>query len=236
MIIPGPTWRAYESTTFCATADGVELRIRVGQRTHVARRDAASQWCARPHQEQTRAIGRRHLAERSSTEAVGDGSGPWRVHFERSDDAGRSWSITPPPPGTPAIDVIQPTLLQHVDGRLQAIGRTRQQRLFSTWSTDDGKSWTPLALLDVPNPNSGIDAATLKNGTQMLVCNPSADARTPLSVAVSTDGVTWQRVLDLETEPGEYSYPAIIQTHDGRVHITYTWRRQKIKHVVIEYD
>ena len=48
------------------------------------------------------------------------------------------------------------------------------------------------------------------------------------------DGVAWQAVLVLEREPGEYSYPAVIQTADGRVHVTYTWRRQRIKHVVID--
>jgi predicted neuraminidase len=38
----------------------------------------------------------------------------------------------------------------------------------------------------------------------------------------------------LESEPGEYSYPAVIQAADARVHITYTWRRQRIKHVEID--
>ena len=37
----------------------------------------------------------------------------------------------------------------------------------------------------------------------------------------------------LESEPGEYSYPAVIQTSDGLVHVAYTWKRQRIKHVVI---
>lgn len=174
----------------------------------------------------------------SSTEAVGDGSGPWRVHFERSTDAGRTWTIvTPPPAATPDrsnIDAIQPTLLQHPGGRLQAIGRTREKRLFTTWSSDAGRSWTPLTLLDVPNPNSGVDAVTLADGRHLLVYNPSASARTPLSVAISQDGITWTRLLDLETAPGEYSYPAVIQSRDGHVQITYTWKREKIKHVEVE--
>jgi predicted neuraminidase len=53
-------------------------------------------------------------------------------------------------------------------------------------------------------------------------------------VALSTDGKTWQAALVLESEPGEYSYPAVIQTADGQVHITYTWKRQKVKHVVVD--
>jgi len=34
--------------------------------------------------------------------------------------------------------------------------------------------------------------------------------------------------------PGEYSYPGVIQTSDGLVHIVYTWKRQRIKHVVVD--
>jgi predicted neuraminidase len=58
--------------------------------------------------------------------------------------------------------------------------------------------------------------------------------RTPLNVSVSKDAQAWSAALVLEREPGEYSYPAIIQTKDGLVHITYTWKRQKVKHVVID--
>ena len=64
--------------------------------------------------------------------------------------------------------------------------------------------------------------------------NRSETERTPLNVAISKDGRTWQDILVLEKEPGEYSYPAVIQTKDGMVHITYTWKRRRIKHVVID--
>ena len=53
-------------------------------------------------------------------------------------------------------------------------------------------------------------------------------------VAVSEDGRLWHAALVLESEPGEFSYPAVIQASDGKVHITYTWKRQRIMHVVLD--
>ncbi len=160
----------------------------------------------------------------------------WRVHFEHTVDAGVSWTATEPlvsAEGT-RIDAIQPSLLVHPGGRLQAVGRTRSLRLFETWSADGGRTWTSLLLNALPNPNAGIDAVTLRDGRHLLVYNHTSQGRTPLNVSLSRDGTTWEAALVLEKEPGEYSYPAVIQTSDGLVHVTYTWRRQLIKHVVID--
>ena len=132
------------------------------------------------------------------------------------------------------IDAIQPSILMHGGGRLQAIGRTRSGRVFETWSADGGQTWTPVTLTELPNPSAGTDAVTLKDGRHLLVYNHTPKGRTPLNVALTRDGKTWETVHVLESEPGEYSYPAIIQTADGLVHITYTWKRQRIKHVVID--
>ncbi len=64
--------------------------------------------------------------------------------------------------------------------------------------------------------------------------------RVPLSIGISTDGKTWERVLDIEPltettdkEGEEYSYPTVIQSADGLVHIVYTWNRKTVKYVVI---
>jgi predicted neuraminidase len=157
----------------------------------------------------------------------------WRIHFERSRDDGQTWTVTRPFAGDP-IDAIQPSVLVHTDGRLQAVGRTRSGRVFETWSSDRGETWTPVSLTDLPNPSAGTDAVTLKDGRHLLVYNDTPKGRTPLNLALTRDGRTWKTVHVLESEPGEYSYPAIIQAADGRVHITYTWRRQRIKYVVID--
>ncbi|HEX6925789.1 MAG TPA: sialidase family protein [Longimicrobiaceae bacterium] len=171
----------------------------------------------------------------SSTEHDG-----WRVHFERSTDGGKTWTRTPPVNDGRQIGAIQPSILFHPDGRLQAIGRTRQDRLFTIESRDGGHTWGPMSLLDVPNPSAGTDAITLTDGRHLLAYNPTTSAdgdndRSTLSVALSEDGVHWQQVLVLENEPGkEFSYPAVIQTSDGLVHITYTWDRKRVKHVVLD--
>jgi predicted neuraminidase len=159
----------------------------------------------------------------------------WRVHFEVTRDEGATWTVVRPPlPQTATINAIQPSILVHSDGTLQAVGRTRSGRVFETRSRDQGQSWTPISLLELPNPNAGIDALTLRDHRHLMVYNHTTKGRSPLNVAVSLDGSTWKNVLTLESEPGEYSYPAVIQTSDGRLHITYTWKRLRIKHVVID--
>jgi len=161
----------------------------------------------------------------------------WRVHFERTSDLGKTWTKVEPAAVTnaPEMNAIQPSVLFHPGGQLQAIGRSREKRLFQTWSSNAGKTWSALMPADVPNPNSGTDAVTLRDGRHLLVYNPTERGRSPLAVAISRDGKSWQNVLVLEDEPkAEFSYPAVIQTSDGLVHITYTWKRQRIKHAVLD--
>jgi predicted neuraminidase len=100
-------------------------------------------------------------------------------------------------------------------------------------SFDGGITWTEARPTTLPNPNSGIDAVGLRDGRIVLVYNHTEQGRTPLNVAVSRDGDNWNPFLVLEREPGEYSYPAVIQSSDGNVHVAYTWKRQRIKHVEI---
>jgi predicted neuraminidase len=165
----------------------------------------------------------------SSTEHQG-----WRVHFERSPDGGKTWQATPPVNDGKSVGAIQPSILLHGEGRLQALGRTRQQRIFEIWSNDAGRTWGEMALSTMPNNNSGLDAVTLADGRHLLVYNHTRRGRSPLNVAFSKDGKQWQAAVVLEDQPGEYSYPAVIQTDDGLVHATYTWKRQRIRHVVLD--
>ena len=172
-----------------------------------------------------------------------EGDGGWRVHFERSRDGGKTWTATPPANDGKTIGAIQPSILFHGGDKLQAVGRTKNDKLFEIWTADSGATWGQMALMDLPNPNSGTDAVTLRDGRQLLVYNHNRrtgsnnKGRSPLNVAVSDDGRNWLAALVLEDDPeapNGFSYPAVIQAADGLVHITYTWERQRIKHVVID--
>ncbi|MDA1040117.1 MAG: exo-alpha-sialidase [Planctomycetota bacterium] len=176
----------------------------------------------------------------SSTETHENPS-KWSVHFERTGDLGATWQKIGPVNDGVMIQSIQPSILFLGGDRLVALGRSRQNRMFEIMSDDGGVTWGRMTLGSLPNNNSGTDAVTLADGSHLLVYNHVAGSpgqwggkRTPLNVAASRDGTTWEAALVLEDDPGEYSYPAIIQTSDGLVHVTYTWNRRKVKHVVID--
>jgi predicted neuraminidase len=175
----------------------------------------------------------------SSTEHEG-----WRLHLEETPDFGKTWTSSKPLNDGKKIGAIQPSILQHADGRWQILARDKRGQgcIWSSWSTDEGATWSDLKCTGLPNPNAGTDAVTLRDGRQLLVYNHTQrnvsnayeGSRSMLNVAVSDDGEQWQAAVLLENSPGEYSYPAVIQTSDGLVHITYTWKRQRIKHVVLD--
>jgi predicted neuraminidase len=176
----------------------------------------------------------------SSTESK-DSPSQWQVHFEKSTDYGVTWKKIGPLNDGLAIQAIQPAVLFLPGKTLLAVGRTRQDRIFELQSRDAGETWGRMELGSLPNNNSGLDAVSLRDGRHAMVYNHVGGTpgkwggkRTPLNLSISNDGQLWQAAMVLESEPGEYSYPAIIQTKDGMVHVTYTWRREKIKHCVID--
>lgn len=165
----------------------------------------------------------------------------WRIHVERQPAWGATWSRTAALHTQSEGEAIQPSILTYPDHRLQMICRTRDGKngtLWQIWSDDDGETWGRLEPLPLPNPNSGTDAVTLADGRQLLVYNHTNRAtggRGFLNVAVSENGRDWSAVTVLENSAGgEFSYPAVIQTADGMVHITYTWHRKRIHHVALD--
>ncbi len=178
----------------------------------------------------------------SSTEHDDD----WRFHFERltnldHPELGTSWQRFEP--AEQPFQVIQPTLLQLADGRLQAMFRSKEERIVQAFSGDQGQTWTELEASSLPNNNSGIEALTLADGRHLLLYNHLSGEgqedgwgkRNVLNLAISEDGREWKAAAIIEREEqGEFSYPAMIQTSDGLVHMTYTWNRRRVKHVTID--
>jgi alpha-L-fucosidase len=179
------------------------------------------------------------LLHPSSTESVDEKT--WHIHLEKSNENGQNWRKISIQNGD--FGVIQPTILRYSATKLQLLNRSRHNKVVQTWSNDNGQTWSDLTLTNLPNPNSGVDGLTLRNGTQILVYNPSTTGatwsvgRNKLVVAASKDGTNWQDIHVLTNEStGEFSYPAVIQTADGLVHLSYTQDRKNIRHVVLHIE
>ena len=154
--------------------------------------------------------------------------GPWRCFADISSDNGYTWEQTPfLPVPTEDTEVIQPSLWEDNRG-VHMLVRSKNKKIFRSDSTDFGKTWCTLYPIDLPNNNSGLDLVKVSENRIILCCNPVTEGRTPLSLFESTDsGDTFVRLFDLETEPGEYSYPAVIT--DGKyLYGCYTWKREKM--------
>ena len=172
----------------------------------------------------------------SSTES-GDTPPKWRVHFERATDRGATWtSVAPPDAAT--VNAIQPTLFSYFRTATcwYMLGRTQSAKIFETLSTDGGATWSALAPTDLPNPNSGIDGITLRDGRELLVFNRSETERTPLNVAVSSGRC---KVVARHSRAGEGPLRIFISRRDSNA--TVGWftspiplKRRRIKHVVID--
>lgn len=156
----------------------------------------------------------------------------WTPFVDRSTDEGKTWKRSNPFPVPEKFHQIQPTLFETKDGKIVALMRSSNPRMICrAESADGGATFSPAEETKLANPSSGIDCVKTKEGDIFLIYNPTALLRTPISLARSTDdGKTWTKVVDLETEPGEYSYPAIIQSAAGTLEITYTWKRTHIKY------
>lgn len=141
-------------------------------------------------------------------------------------DGGGAWEVSG------SIDTGgQPTVVQRNDGSLLCFLRS-QPKILQSESHDGGRTWTPAVPSPFRCPGAGVAMCRLDNGHLLLVFNDSALDRTPLSIVRSTDeGATWEKPVHLESNPGEYSYPCVIRTSDGNIHVSYTFLRFSIKHV-----
>lgn len=141
-----------------------------------------------------------------------------------SDDMGKTWFASEPLVG---YGNIQPAVLRRDDGTLVAYMREngRLEKIRVCESKDDGITWGPVEVINLPNPGSGLDAVRLANGHFVLIYNDTVNGRNSLAVSISDDeGQVWRWTRHLEKqEQGAYHYPAIIQASDGRMHAVYSY-------------
>lgn len=138
-------------------------------------------------------------------------------------------------------NMVQPSVvrLKPTEPKLIAFFRDRKKRnIYTASSEDDGKTWTPCKANVLPNNNAGIEAYSLRSGRIALVYNPQTSARDPLAISLSEDGgITWKYTRTLEHLDGkqEFSYPTLREDvkQDGVIHVSYTYKRQCIKHSIV---
>jgi predicted neuraminidase len=153
--------------------------------------------------------------------------------------------LTPGPEGTvqeyrmrnlsSETGLIQPALVPLDHDRVLMMLRDRGagRSLHTAFSDDNGWTWSEAEPSGLPNPDAAVDALRLRDGRILLVYNHAESGRENLRLAVSADqGRSWRTSVILEEAPQqEYSYPNIVEDQRGRIHLTYTWQRERIKHV-----
>ncbi len=155
--------------------------------------------------------------------------------FLYSTDSGRTWKQTGEIISEPGNN--EPGLFQRTNGSLLAYMRPydpepAERFLWKSESSDNGRTWSKATRTRLRNPSSAIELLKLRNGSVVLAFNDSQEMRSPLCLALSVDdGLTWSYKRVLEDAPGRFSYPALTQAGDGKVHVSYTFRRTHIKHV-----
>lgn len=149
-------------------------------------------------------------------------------YFMRYNPKKKTWAATnriTSPEGN-----LQPQVVQISEKELVAYLRrggsflpTKDGWMLRSESHDGGYTWSPARRTEFPNPNAAVDFIKLKNGHLLLVYNNSMNDRTPLTVAISTDGAkTFPHRRDIGGGENSFAYPYAIQTADGKIHIIYT--------------
>jgi predicted neuraminidase len=161
--------------------------------------------------------------------------------FLLSENLGETWEmsrfIVSDPPNA------QPTVISRGNSHLYALMRAwhddpAKRFLWQSESSDYGRTWSVPTYSSIPTVSSAVEMISLKNGHVIVAYNDGKGReRTPLSLGLSLDqGRTWAYKRNLDEGPGSFSYPSLLQSRDGNIHILYSYNRKYIKHVEISED
>lgn len=160
-----------------------------------------------------------------------------------SDDLGETWL-----PGLPIVGRgnVQPSLVLKKNGDLVAYMRDNGDmpgRIIKSISSDNGYEWSNVEDTDLLNPGTSVEVIGLENGNWIMAYNDIENGKHSLAVSLSDDeGKIWKWTRHLEKEKageGSFSYPSVIQTKDGLIHVTYSFHlknNKTIKHVAFSAD
>jgi predicted neuraminidase len=114
-------------------------------------------------------------------------------------------------------------------------GDTQRGVVMADVTADGGASWHQVASLPIANRNTSLALLRLGSGRLLLAANPY-EGRSLLQLFLSNDdGNNWWPARVIEDDPNktaEYSYPALVQTRDGRIHLSYTFQFRTIAHAI----
>ena len=155
-----------------------------------------------------------------------------------SDDNGKTWKNSLPLVGRGNI---QPSVVLKTDGTLVAYMRDNGDapgRIMKSISNDNGYEWSLAKATELPNPGTSVEAIVLKNGEWVIVYNDIEDGRHSIAISLSdNEGESWEWTKNLEKRnkgEGSYSYPSLIQSKDGMIHISYSFHEKDKK--TIKYN
>ena len=160
-----------------------------------------------------------------------------------SDDQGKTWKASKPIVG---LGNVQPSIVRKKDGTLVAYMRDNggaPARAMQSTSDDEGETWSIATDTDLLNPGSSLETLRLQDGRWLMAYNDTEDGRHRLALSCSDDeGHTWKWKRLVENGPPgktRFDYPSIIQTRDGRIHLSYSYTQptgRAIKHVSFDKE
>lgn len=165
----------------------------------------------------------------------------WVEILKNVNQANEQWQLIGPLSYQDAVvGILQPTIFFDRENNLRMIFRTKNHtNLCTSLSSDHGLTWSPVSPITLTSNDSNSDAVTLNDKRILLAySNLKPGKRYQLDLACSDDGgQTWRNVLVIEKRNNEnehVSFPTIIQTNDGLVHILYAYLQKQIKHVIVD--